>query len=207
MAVAFEADGRGRPHIVASTVPSEMGTGPSSAVAEALDGWSHSVSHSGDVVVVAVAFGAQVGVDVEQAHPDRPWERLARRFFHPDETDRLLAMPVGEAETAFFELWTRKEATLKALGSGLSGRLDSVVPVDLRKRARDFPEPAGTVRWQVQRGVARFEGADVALSDDHRAAVAVAGSLGALDVRRPGDADGPYEALLRQPFKNSSTQR
>lgn len=71
-----------------------------------------SVAHGGDVVTVAVADGAAVGIDVE---PIRPVETdVIRTACAPEE------WPLITGATAFARVWTRKEAVLKALGTGLS---------------------------------------------------------------------------------------
>ena len=81
-------------------------------------------SHSGEVAVLAVARGIAPGIDVECARQRPRAMDLARRFFHADETAALLALPEAERSAAFFELWTAKEAVLKASGRGISFGLD-----------------------------------------------------------------------------------
>ena len=81
-------------------------------------------SHSGEVALLAVARGIAPGIDVECARPRPRAMDLARRFFHADETAALLALPEAERHAAFFELWTAKEAVLKASGHGISFGLD-----------------------------------------------------------------------------------
>jgi len=78
-----------------------------------------SISHSGDRVLVALAAGAPVGVDVEQ---------VSDRVNHGDLARHVL----GDGEhaagrAAFFGYWTRKEAVVKATGDGLRMALTEVV--------------------------------------------------------------------------------
>ena len=79
-----------------------------------------SLSHSGTWAVCAVS-GAAVGCDVERI--GRGTERLAGRFFHPEE-QAALARAGGEGDGAwqreFTRIWTRKESWLKATGTGIS---------------------------------------------------------------------------------------
>ena len=49
-----------------------------------------------------------------------PTLELARRFFAPAEAERLAELPPEEQRAAFFELWTLKEAFIKALGVGMA---------------------------------------------------------------------------------------
>jgi 4'-phosphopantetheinyl transferase len=84
-----------------------------------------NLSHSADLALVALASGAEVGVDIERIRAQLELEAIARRFFSPSETDALLAYPEPERESAFFRCWTRKEAYVKALGGGLTISLAS----------------------------------------------------------------------------------
>ncbi|GIJ46294.1 4'-phosphopantetheinyl transferase [Virgisporangium aliadipatigenens] len=70
-----------------------------------------SVSHSGDRIAVALTAAGPVGVDVEQVH-DVDVAALAPTVLHPSERATDLA--------GFFRYWTRKEATVKATGDGIT---------------------------------------------------------------------------------------
>lgn len=76
-----------------------------------------SVSHSGEFWLCAVA-ARPVGLDVEQHRQDSSLERIARRFFHPNEYAYLKER--GFAKTVFFPLWTAKESYVKFTGEGIS---------------------------------------------------------------------------------------
>jgi 4'-phosphopantetheinyl transferase len=78
-----------------------------------------SVAHTGKQVVVALARGPRIGVDVERIR-DVDVDGLARSAFASDEAAELAAMPAGERTQAFFRLWTRKESIVKALGVGIT---------------------------------------------------------------------------------------
>ncbi|MCD8087870.1 MAG: 4'-phosphopantetheinyl transferase superfamily protein [Oscillospiraceae bacterium] len=69
-----------------------------------------SLSNSGPLVLCAIG-NAPVGADVQQTRPVKL--TIARRF-HPEEQTWLTAQPETEQERAFFRLWTRKEAWVKA---------------------------------------------------------------------------------------------
>lgn len=85
-------------------------------------GWEFNLSHTGDRVVLALARGRAVGVDVERLEPIPPDEmaRLAESFFSPAERSALQSVDAARAGDAFLRTWTRKEAVLKAAGEGLS---------------------------------------------------------------------------------------
>ncbi len=86
---------------------------------------SFNMSHSGDVVLLAFATGRRVGVDVEQVKPGFPVDEVAPRFFAPGEIEALKTYDGDEKTRAFFRIWTRKEALIKAVGKGLSMPLAS----------------------------------------------------------------------------------
>lgn len=82
-----------------------------------------SWSHSRDTALFAAGrgpLGFEVGVDVERVRPRARSLELARRFFAPAETAWLASLEGDALLMAFLELWTAKEAVLKAHGGGLS---------------------------------------------------------------------------------------
>ena|ERR1700730_1129917 len=83
-----------------------------------------NVSHSGEVILIALAHGRAVGVDVEKMRMDMAREEIAARFFSPSECRTLAALAPELRCAAFFACWARKEAYLKARGDGLSLPLD-----------------------------------------------------------------------------------
>jgi 4'-phosphopantetheinyl transferase len=82
-----------------------------------------NVSHSGDLAVIGFALGCEVGIDVEQLRDVGHLEQIARRFFHPSETNAVLSTAESARNLAFLRCWTGKEAILKALGTGIVGNL------------------------------------------------------------------------------------
>ena len=85
-----------------------------------------NLSHCGDIVLLAIAHGVEIGVDVEVLRPRPRALQLAQRYFSADEAAALAALPEAECQQAFYRLWTAKEAVLKALGRGLAFGLDRV---------------------------------------------------------------------------------
>ena len=78
-----------------------------------------NLSHSGDRMLLALADGIEVGVDLERVDRRRDVLGLARRSFHADEAERIAHAP--DPVEAFFRAWTRKEALAKCLGTGVFG--------------------------------------------------------------------------------------
>ncbi len=91
-----------------------------------------NLSHSGDLALVAVASGREVGVDVERIDPARDFAALAERAFGPEDASAVRS--ASDRPQIFYELWTRHEARLKCLGVGLAGaRLTAETEVDVEK--------------------------------------------------------------------------
>ena len=59
-----------------------------------------------------------VGVDIEVRRPISDLLGVALQIATPREAKLLKQLPTSQVHSAFFELWTRKEAVLKALGRG-----------------------------------------------------------------------------------------
>lgn len=84
-----------------------------------------NLSHTRGLVACAAAWECDVGVDVERI--DRKVDRATMlAVLTPDEL-----RSVDEGTVSFFEYWTRKEAYLKALGTGISGRLKELAIADI----------------------------------------------------------------------------
>jgi 4'-phosphopantetheinyl transferase len=108
-ALLLAADAHGKPYLARAPRPLHF-----------------NLAHSGAWALVAVSAAQPVGADIEftgRALDDRA--SIARRFFAPGEAQRLAALPEAEQPEAFFRIWTRKEAYVKARGEGLALALDS----------------------------------------------------------------------------------
>ncbi|MFI6006761.1 4'-phosphopantetheinyl transferase family protein [Streptomyces sp. NPDC051366] len=77
-----------------------------------------SLSHSGDVAYLAFA-GVPVGVDVEGI-PSADTMADVLTTLHPTEIAELTALPEPDRREAMGRVWSRKEAYLKATGTGLA---------------------------------------------------------------------------------------
>jgi len=89
------------------------------------NGLRFNVARSGGMALYAVAWGREVGVDLESIRPELATAEIAEQFFSPGEVEALRALHAGEWTDAFFACWTRKEAYVKATGGGLSTGLDT----------------------------------------------------------------------------------
>ena len=82
-----------------------------------------NLAHTRGYVACAVARDASVGIDVERLAPVSWQSAIAARHFSTEENQILARSAPGEADTRFIEIWTLKEAYLKALGAGLNAPL------------------------------------------------------------------------------------
>jgi 4'-phosphopantetheinyl transferase len=78
-----------------------------------------NLSHSGSLVALAVANRDEVGIDVE-AEPPGNADELAPIVLSGPERQAYERLPQALRPAALLRCWTRKEALLKASGSGLS---------------------------------------------------------------------------------------
>lgn len=100
--IRFAYSGNGKPHLDGSNV-------------------AFNVSHSGDWVVLAIGCDRSVGVDIEKIKREMDVGPISSRYFSPDEHDYL--NHAEDVHAAFFQLWVRKEAYIKACGSTLFAEL------------------------------------------------------------------------------------
>ena len=102
------------------------------------EGIHFNVSHSGDLILLAVSEERAVGVDIERKRDVQRVDALMNRWLSPAERAEFAALCERGAtpSEAFLRIWSLKEARLKALGVGISGagraRLDLVdaLPLD-----------------------------------------------------------------------------
>lgn len=78
-----------------------------------------SVSRSGDVAVVALSTGREVGVDIEAVLPVPEADEIAALCFSASDYESYAALGPGDRLEGFFRRWTRLEAISKGLGCGL----------------------------------------------------------------------------------------
>jgi 4'-phosphopantetheinyl transferase len=112
-----------------------------------------NVSHSGDLVLIALSRGRTLGVDIERMRMDVATEEIATRFFSPNECRDLATVAPDQRCEAFFACWTRKEAYLKARGDGLSLPLEqfdvSFLPGHDPRLIETRHDPAEAYRWTL----------------------------------------------------------
>ncbi|MEU9604130.1 4'-phosphopantetheinyl transferase superfamily protein [Streptomyces sp. NPDC048057] len=185
----------GGPHGKVALAPSRTPPG-----APPLPDVRFSVTHGGDTVGVAFCDGAEVGLDVEEvaqlsgSNIDgsgnsnsnggvRNVDVLAPRVLTAAELAALHDRPPAQLPDAFLRYWVRKEAVLKAWGTGLH--------VPLRQLEVTAPEqPPDVVGWPERPDLPHdVQMIDMVVAGRHPAAVCVIGRGGlALTERDAGPA-------------------
>jgi 4'-phosphopantetheinyl transferase len=116
---------------------------------------SFNLSHTGDWVSMIFAKKIDVGIDIECIR-ELDMDGIAARFFSEGERSRLQqTMPEVRLQT-FFQIWARKEAFIKTLGSGLFYELQQFDAYKLPAEwtMQDFVPAEGYVgAWATNKGV------------------------------------------------------
>lgn len=94
-----------------------------------------SVSHSHRTVVF-VSSDSEIGVDIEKISRNVSAVQIAQRMFTHDEADYICRYNNSELYECFFEVWTRKEAYVKRLGTGLYTSFESFSVLEECKNCR-----------------------------------------------------------------------
>ena len=79
-----------------------------------------NISHTENLIVLAVTLNCDLGVDVEYLPRFSRIEGIVESFFSPSEILSFKDLPKEKNQQHFFNLWTLKEAYIKACGKGLS---------------------------------------------------------------------------------------
>ena len=104
--IIFEYDDNGKPGISGSNTP------------------NFNLSHSGKKVLVGVTKTSPLGVDLQLIKNDTPIDSMAKKFFSKLELKKLKETSDREKRNLFYDIWTAKEALLKAKGLGLTVELN-----------------------------------------------------------------------------------
>jgi 4'-phosphopantetheinyl transferase len=110
-----------------------------------------NLSHSDYLVVLAISAYRSVGVDVERIRAVDDIESIARYCFSANERADLERSVQGR-ERAFYTCWTRKEACVKAIGTGLALPLHSfdTAMAPGGRRMIELPADGGLgSRWEL----------------------------------------------------------
>jgi len=74
-----------------------------------------NLSHSENLLLVAVTFARQVGIDVEFMRPDLPFDTLADYYFDPRDAYRLRHLDNSDRMRHCYQEWTSSEASRRVV--------------------------------------------------------------------------------------------
>jgi 4'-phosphopantetheinyl transferase len=115
-------------------------------------GLAFNLSHSHGLGLLAVTESGRIGVDLERVRPVSDLLGLARRYFTPGEVGDIEAAEISCRLDVFYQLWTRKEAFIKAHGEGVAYGLDRVQVtsgVDVPPRFLGLAEGDDPAAWSL----------------------------------------------------------
>jgi phosphopantetheine--protein transferase-like protein len=84
-----------------------------------------NLAHTRDAFALAFTSDFPVGIDLEKINRKIDFHSIAKTYFSRKECEFILKHNKG-ADERFFLLWTRKEALLKALGTGITDHLTKI---------------------------------------------------------------------------------
>jgi 4'-phosphopantetheinyl transferase len=112
-----------------------------------------NLSHSHGRMLIGVADGVDVGVDLEEIRDTVEPLKLAERFYTVAEYESILHRPAKDQAVHFYRFWVAKEAVLKGQGIGIPSLQQCEIvssPTSLRGSVRPTPDAAMQRGWTVQ---------------------------------------------------------
>lgn len=99
---------------------------------------SFNLSHSDSLLALTIGKKGPLGVDIEDHQPRKSFDALLKRTFSPEEREWIESSP--HFLSAFFALWSGKEAYLKADGRGLSALKSLILKPKVGELSGDLKE-------------------------------------------------------------------
>jgi len=150
---------------------------------------SFSLSHSGNLAVLAVTCAGRVGVDLELVRPVSGADNILAQLFTAAEARQYASFAPADRPAAWFSGWTRKSALLKATGQSVSDRQLSSLEVDLSPSATSPTVISGADTW-FMRSFSPAQGFTAAIAGDFP--IEIVNRLewvGPADIERPATVD------------------
>ena len=129
-----------------------------------------NVSRTDEIMLCAFVLKSDIGIDIEAIKPNIDCISISQHVFSAQERNTLQGLEGKELNSAFFRIWSRKEAYIKARGVGLSHPLqkfsvsmDKTLPVPIEHQSRTNK----TKRWRLY---------DIAVENNYSAAIAIEAS-------------------------------
>jgi len=148
-----------------------------------------NLAHTGDLALIAITRIGAVGVDVEHVRPIENADDLVARFFSRREDELFQKVSTEQKPIAFFNLWTRKEALLKATGEGITRSLSlvevSFLPGEPARLLAISGDTEAARRWLLK---------ELAPAKGFAGAVAIQGQTSNIEHRTPNIEGGTSNA-------------
>lgn len=129
-----------------------------------------NVSRSQNIMLCAFVLNSEVGIDIEAINPNIDFAAISQSFFSEQERKALHEIDKNAIDRAFFRIWSRKEAYIKALGKGLSYPLQQF-SVSLENNSAGIIEYQDLINedkcWQIY---------DIEIENDYSAALVIQAS-------------------------------
>ncbi len=122
-----------------------------------------NLSHSGGLALYAFHCFEQIGIDVEKIRPIKEMKAIGERYFSRQERE-LLDSAEYSAGT-FFQIWTRREAVLKAEGGGIAS--ETRVNFEKWKTLSFAPDTGYAAALAVKKSASFFKNADFENNPEH----------------------------------------
>jgi 4'-phosphopantetheinyl transferase len=90
-----------------------------------------NVSHSNEQALFAFNYDHEIGIDIEHQRTLKDMKAIADRVFSNTELSALNNVDDEKKQELFFTLWTRKEAVIKATGTGLTANLTDITTTNI----------------------------------------------------------------------------
>jgi 4'-phosphopantetheinyl transferase len=115
-----------------------------------------NLSHSDDLMLLAVTHARAIGIDLELMREDVPYQALADYYFDPEEAWDLRLLPEPQRTWKFYDVWTSTEAQIKAGGQG-PGKGRQVLAPDRWSLLKLSPATGYTAALAVEGGDFQLE--------------------------------------------------
>lgn len=94
-----------------------------------------NLSHTEAMVIIAINWIDEIGVDIEKINSDFSWQEIAQYYYNVAELTNLNKVGKDSAIQLFYTYWTRKESFLKAIGLGL---IDDIRSLEVSSAVNSF---------------------------------------------------------------------
>ena len=109
-----------------------------------------NLSHTADRLAIVTSDLEHIGIDIEQIKPRTSLAQLAERCFSATELADWRYLPETRRQQAFYQLWTQKEAFVKAVGRGIALGLEQCEVKVLAAEFVKVPQEYGLAQhWRI----------------------------------------------------------